>query len=256
MTSRVHAEFPSEATDSLVTADWLHRATELHESGTLDYEAARSHFVLGVDPARLGPDRMVVCVRRGPVVQEFCEWRSLDTMETASLVQAKCWRLLVDQRPDMPGGGVDAVYVDEIGLGGGVFDRLKETLPSVVWSEYKVDRMWPAIRRRSARAVAFNAAKAASVPERFANLRAQAYWRLRKLLEEGKLALPDVPALREELLATRVRFDAAGRTQIEAKETLKARLGRSPDYADALVISLAPLLAAGGRKAEVYRLPH
>jgi len=246
--SRVHAEFPSEATDSLVTADWLDRAVELHKSGALEREAAFAHYVLGCDPARLGPDRTVVCLRQGPVVREFVGWRGLDTMQTADRVQMVCRRLLTGYQPDGRGGGVDAVYVDEIGLGGGVLDRLRETLPVVQWSQYVTERMWPDIRTRHVHAVPFNAAKTAGQSDRFTNMRAQAYWTLRKQVEEGKLALPDLKTLREELLATRVRFGADGRTQIEPKEAVKARLGRSPDYADALVISLAPLLKGVGRR--------
>src|SRR5690606_37432697 len=94
----------------------------------------------------------------------------------------------------------------------------------------------------------FMASKNAGYPERFVNLRAQGYWTLRKLLEDGRIAIPDVEPLREELLATRVRFAPDGRVAIEAKETLAARLGRSPDYADALVISLTPMIEYATRK--------
>jgi phage terminase large subunit len=247
--SRVHAEFPAEATDSLVTVDWLDRAVELHRTRAFEYEATRSHHVLGVDPARLGPDKTVVCVRQASIVREFVEWRGLDTMATADRVQVEVRRLLEFYAPSREGGAVESVHVDEIGLGGGVLDRLRETLPRVRWAEYMLDRIWPSISYRSVEAVPFNAARASGLPERFANLRAQAYWFLRKLLEDSKLALPDLAALREELLATRVRFGADGRTSIESKDAVKDRIGRSPDYSDALVISLAPMLPrVGGRK--------
>lgn len=249
--SRVHAEFPSEATDSLVRVEWLDRAVEMHRTGALAAEAIPHHYVLGCDPARLGPDRSVLCIRRGPVVQEFVEWQHLDTMASAERVQAEVRGLLATYDARHGGGAVASVHVDEIGLGGGVLDRLKETLPTVTWAEYVVDRIWPDIRTRAVRAVAFNAAMSTGVPDRYRNLRAQAYWHARKLLEQGGLALPDFPGLREELLATRVRFGADGKTEIEGKDAVRARIGRSPDYADALVISLAPLLESTTKRKRV-----
>jgi phage terminase large subunit len=240
--SRVHAEFPTESSASLVTVAWLDRANERHRTGAFQDRAALSPFVLGCDPARLGPDRTVVCVRRGPTVCEFVEWRGLDTMQVADRVEAQCRRLLLESSL-----GVQSVHVDEIGLGGGVLDRLKVTLPKVTWMQPLIDRLYPTIETRSVSAVAFNAAKGAAQSERFSNMRAQAYWTLRKLLEADRLALPDLATLRAELLATRVRFAADGRTAIEPKEVIKERLGHSPDYADALVISLAPVLD-GGKK--------
>lgn len=249
--SFVEAEFPEEATDALVTAEWADRAVDLHRSGALDGEARLSHYILGIDPARLGPDRTVVAVRRGPVVERFEEWRGADTMETADRVRALARGLLEEYRAGEPGGGVEAAYVDEVGLGGGVLDRLRETMPDVRWVEYSTRGLGGRIYTRSPRVEPFNAAKAAGLPDRFRNQRAQAYWTLRKRLEDGRLALPDLPGLREELLAHRVRFGADGRTEIESKDDVKARIGCSPDLADALVISLAPTLtrAAGRRKA-------
>ena len=127
-------------------------------------------------------------------------------------------------------------------------DRLKETLPLCTWAEYHRAGLYPSIHTRPVQAVAFNAARAAGVPDRFRNMRAHGYWHLRKLLEDGRLALPERPELREELLATRVRFGADGKTEIEGKAAVKDRIGRSPDFADALVISLAAMLPSGKKQ--------
>ena len=246
--ARVHAEFPSEATDSLITREWWDRAIELHDAGALEQEATQAHHVIGCDPARLGPDRSVLCIRQGPVVREFVEWRNADTMQSADRVVAEVRRLLAHYQPASSGGAVASVHVDEIGLGGGVLDRLRETLPMITWLTYHLEIAHSYIGTRAVQAVAFNAAKAAGVPDRHRNMRAQAYWHLRKLLEDGRLALPNNGGLREELLATRVRFGGDGKTEIESKDAVRDRIGRSPDYADALVISLAPLLEKAGKR--------
>ena len=68
------------------------------------------------------------------------------------------------------------------------------------------------------------------------NRRAESYWRLRKLLEEGAITLPPDPKLRDELLAIRWSVTPTGAVRIESKDDLRPRLGRSPDRADALVM--------------------
>lgn len=248
--SRVHAEFPAEATDSLIQRAWWDRAVEMHQTCALEYDATGAHYILGVDPARLGPDRSVVCIRQGPVVRSFVHWSRQDTMQTADRIEAEVRRLLEDYTPQREGGGVEAVYVDEVGVGGGVLDRLQVTLPRVRWTRYLIGIV-PKIRTQHVRAEPFNAARSAHLSDRFSNLRAQGYWHLRKAMEDGRLALPKLEELGEELLATRVRFGADGRTSIEPKDQLKERLGRSPDYADALVISLAPMLQTGKRRVRI-----
>lgn len=243
-TAFVDAEFPDVAEDSLVRPEWLERARELHGERAFCSDAP---LVLGLDPARLGPDSTVLCIRRGMHVREFVRWRNTDTMSSAERT-----RDLV--RGLMSEGPVAAVHVDMVGLGAGVLDRLMELLPGLA----RVPIPQPLTIREPGRsgiyrhviprALGFDAGKRAGLPERFVNLRAQGYWHLRKLLEEGRIALPQTDGLAEELLATRVQFTTDGRVQIEGKEQLKARLGRSPDLADALVISLADELETGRQR--------
>jgi hypothetical protein len=52
-------------------------------------------------------------------------------------------------------------------------------------------------------------------------------------------ALPVLPALRGDLCGVRYSFDASGRMKLESKDELKARIGKSPDLADALALTFA-----------------
>jgi hypothetical protein len=238
--SRVHAQFPSDSTMGLVQRQWLQAAVDRWREGDL---APDTWTVLGVDPARLGPDRTAVCIRQGGVVQRFEVWRGADTMETAEKIFGLVSSLLDEVGP------VGTVYVDEVGLGGGVLDRLKRTLPDLRFHYYDgLDTSRPQVRSGSVAARGFIAGARAGFPARFANFRAQGFWHLRKLLEDGRIALPPNEGLLEELLATRVRFLPDGRTAIESKDAIQNRLGRSPDLADALVISLTPELPHTNRK--------
>lgn len=71
---------------------------------------------------------------------------------------------------------------------------------------------------------------------RFANLRAEMYWRFREALERGEVDLPDDRELLAELCAARWSLTQAG-IQLEPKDAIKKRLGRSPDLADAIVLA-------------------
>jgi hypothetical protein len=75
---------------------------------------------------------------------------------------------------------------------------------------------------------------------KFINLRAEAIWRLREALDPTnniKIALPKSAALRSDLAAYRWKLTTGAAIQIESKIEMKKRLGRSPDYGDAAVLS-------------------
>ena len=74
----------------------------------------------------------------------------------------------------------------------------------------------------------------------FINKRAAAWWNLRELLdpELGEdIALPESPELLGDLTAPRWREAAGGRIQIEGKDEIRKRLGRSTDVGDAVVMA-------------------
>ena len=73
-----------------------------------------------------------------------------------------------------------------------------------------------------------------------ANLRAEAYWRLQEALDPakgGKLALPDDAELLTEICAVRWQ-PRSGKVQLEPKDKIKERIGRSPDKADAVAMAM------------------
>ena len=56
--------------------------------------------------------------------------------------------------------------------------------------------------------------------------------------EAGRVSLPDDDYLKEELMEATYFFNERGKLQIEKKEDIKERLGRSPDRADAWVMGV------------------
>ncbi len=78
---------------------------------------------------------------------------------------------------------------------------------------------------------------------RFANKRAEAWWKFREALDPSgadavEMQLPNDPILLRDLTAPTFRVGPRG-IQVEAKDEIKARLGRSPDRGDAVVLAWA-----------------
>ncbi len=138
-------------------------------------------------------------------MEELRSYHSLDTMKLVGHIVAA-----IDQwKPDQ-------VVVDEVGIGAGVVDRLKEQGYSV-------------------RGV--NVGSAAQEHEHFANLRAESYWNLRQLLLDGSVALPKDNELVVQLAALKYSFNSQGKVLIESKDDMRRRGVPSPDKADALMLA-------------------
>ena len=74
----------------------------------------------------------------------------------------------------------------------------------------------------------------------FLNKRAEITWRMREMLDptaKQRVALPPDPQLRADLSSYRWKLITGGRIQIEMKEDIKVRLGRSPDRGDAVILA-------------------
>lgn len=77
----------------------------------------------------------------------------------------------------------------------------------------------------------------------FVNRRAEAWWRFREALDPSQergsiVALPDDPELRSDLTAPLFEITSRG-IQIESKDDIRDRIGRSPDRGDAVVMAWA-----------------
>lgn len=148
------------------------------------------------------------------MIEKLVSWRGLSTMETAKRVALEARNAgIFPARHEYNCGAHGTIVVDVVGLGAGVLDRLDEM---------------------GFQTEAFNGGNFTSDQRKFLNLRAASYWNLRTMLEEGRIALPRDSGLFEELLALKWFPTADGRVQLERKEDMKRRLGRSPDKADAV----------------------
>lgn len=211
--SRVMALFPTENLEGLIKREWLRAAFDRHENAELMSFARWKAPTLSLDIARYGPDSSVLALVRGAMVEKLTTWRGKSITESVGLVLEHATALQNRHQTSRP-----RIVVDETGLGGGAVDILRE-------------KHW--------QVMAFNGSNSASQPDRFLNLRAEAHWKFRELLERNAVALPRDPLLEEEALAVEWQVATNGSIQILAKDTIKSTIGRSPDRLDAVVMGLA-----------------
>lgn len=213
--------FPRESDDQLIPLSWVEAAQERWHDWIEAGATLKGPLRLGVDVAGMGTDATVLAARYGNVVQGVKVLASRDHMATAGKVLNA-----------LKGKKEARAYVDTIGEGAGVHSRLAELNQpsvSVKFSESAAGRTDLTEERE------------------FANMRAYCYWALRDALDPklkevggGMLALPPSDELAQDLTAPRWQVNSAGRILLEKKDDIKERLGRSPDYGDALANTFYP----------------
>lgn len=196
--ARIHAEFPDLGDDLVFPPRLVQKAIDADLAGT---EAGG----YGADIAVHGDDESVVYRNRGGVLRFVDAWRGHDTEQSAGRLAA----ILQTH------GRVSTVpmYVDAVGVGRGVYDKLRH-------------QNWPVLP--------FNGGNSPTDREMFGNRRAETFWALRRAMEDGQVDLdPADRVLLDQLQLMKWRRDVRGRTFIESKDDMRARGVKSPDRADA-----------------------
>lgn len=213
---RVLGQFPLSDLDTVIPRHMVDSA--LKREIVVPFGASE---IWGLDVARHGADSSALVARNRLTVTDITVWKDLDLMQLTGRVK-KLWdERLPSQRPE-------DIMVDEIGMGGGVLDRLREMqLP--------------------ARGV--NVAETDSVDPRYRNLRAELWFDVREWLETKNHALPRCAGgckkdcvhlqLADELVVPKYDFTSSGKIIIESKRDIKARGYHSPNIADALALTFA-----------------
>lgn len=204
---RVLGEFPTQADETVIPLAWAEAAQKRDIAPVDSYRV-----VWGLDVARFGDDRCALAKRQGNVqLEKVQHWRNSDTMQTAGRVRRE-WDMTDDHAKP------SEILVDVIGIGAGVVDRLRELgLP--------------------VRGV--NVGEAASSNEQYMRLRDELWFEGRKWLENRDSKLCDDLDLIAELTAPTYTFSATGKIVVESKQDMKKRGMRSPDLADAWLLTFA-----------------
>ena len=217
---RVLGEFPTQSDDVLLPLHLVEDATRR------DVEAGpTTPVVWGLDVARFGSDRSALAKRQGNIlIEPIKTWQNKDLMELAGIVLAEYDAVPYSMRPQ-------AIYIDAIGLGAGLADRLRELdLP----------------------AVAVAVSETASLKDRFNRLRDELFWSAREWFEARDCYMPEDDTLIAELTGIRYKYLSSGKLKIESKDEMKKRGQRSPDTADAFVLTFAGQGAVAGGYSRGY----
>lgn len=204
----VLAQYPTVAVEALLSDEEIFEAMNRKID---EKEVRNSQLRLGVDVARGGIDNTTLAPRRGLKAYPIDE---LSSSMTGPEIAGKVMFKANEER-------VERVFVDNTGgYGSSVIDCLAFSpnldVTPVVYNSRAQDK-------------------------RYFNKRTEMWIRMRDWVRKGG-QLPNDPRLAEELCMPKVYW-TGGVMRLEEKEQIKARIGRSPDKADALAQTFADVEA-------------
>jgi len=214
---RVLGEFPKAEKDSLIPIS-------LCEKSVLNEVSSDGCDVLevGVDVARYGDDKTQIYERVGEEIKHYKELTKSATTEIIGIL-VNYVRMNEDN--------VSKIYVniDDTGVGGGVTDGLQE----------KIDEGYIGVKCEVIINPVNNGSRAMD-KKTFFNKGIEMYWFMRDFLKHGKI--PNDNELIAELSSRKYNINSKGQLMLEKKDDFKKRIHKSPDKADACVLSCYSLV--------------
>ena|SRR3990167_5670190 len=172
--------------------------------------------IVGVDVARKGNDKTVMYALENNMIIGKVEYEKKDTMEVVGYLL-----LFAEQHKN-----IKNFSVDELNAGAGVVDRLNE--------------MKRAGSKSIGKVIAVNSASKSNHPEKYRNIRAEIWGYGAECFEMDRVQLPieDNDLCEQLSWANWKSIDSNKVLQVEEKEDIIKRYGRSPDNADAYLYGL------------------
>jgi phage terminase large subunit len=179
---------------------------------TNDFQYLKGNSYISADVARLGSDKIALCIWDG--------WRcKIKWYEKKRITES--WENIKEIK-NTRGIPASRIVCDEDGVGGGLVDLLgcigfvnnSSPLPNPLTLE----------------------------PENYRSLKDQCYFRLAERINNGGLYIEcDDPELRQQIIeelewVKQYNMDKDTKKQVLPKDKIKAAIGRSPDFADALMM--------------------
>lgn len=210
--------------DRLLRGNWEYSE---EVSGLISYDAILDAFsgpvgtkvkpgkaVLTCDVARYGSDSTVIILWNGLRAERVLQFHDLAITETAEKIRQ------LKAQHNVP---VSSIVIDQDGVGGGVCDLL----PGAV-NFTNNGRPLPQKNK----------------DQNFGNLKSQCYFKLAELINEREIFIGcDNPSLKEKMVQELEQIkqkdaDADGKLSVVSKKDVKASIGRSPDFADCLMMRM------------------
>lgn len=197
------SDFPEESEDSVFTYESIHAAINKWPN------IHSTERILGVDVADKGRDLTVITTAEKTganykVTSIFSEAKSENTAVAGRIAKMREEHL------------ISQVNIDCIGIGVGVVSMLQEQLRNI--STVKINKC--------------HFGQAAIDSTRFLNKKAEMYFRLKKMFEEGMISIPEHKELIKQLLSMKWEHTSNKKIRIIDPED------KSPDFADSLVYTI------------------
>lgn len=179
---------------------------------------------VGVDVARGGRDSLVIARRYGTWFDEPDKTPGAD-VDDGPTAAGLVYQRLANERH------IGGINVDVIGVGSSAYDSLAAMYPGVAA---------PVNVSEGSDYIAMSNTDPPLPLFRMKNIRAEMHWRFREALDPERgsdIALPPGNELVADLCAARYKVLAGGVIQIEEKDKIKERIGRSPDVGEAVMLA-------------------
>lgn len=250
LAQEVDRDYTASVEGIAIPAKWVRAAVDLDKRCHLPVSR---DVVAGLDVADGGACDTVLIVRRGCVVTQIHSRREGGSTDITN------WAIEVAKA-----AGARVLNYDAPGVGAGIAGTIKArsremplgiSTTGINVGASPTEALWP---------------DGKTSKEKFANLKAELWWIARRRFEktyelvelgtdhraEELISIPNNPDLIRELSSVKAFQTEAGKTVIESKQQLSARGVKSPDYADAFILTFAPerkpaRAAVGGQRAVV-----
>lgn len=216
--SKILGEFPDKSDDVVVKWDSVQAAVNRERSFT--YE---KRFI-GVDVARYGDDSTVITeIQDTSYAVRYVHMKE-DTAETTGRVVAAFWA--GDSQKETH------IAIDCTGVGGGVYDNLRELkrnneLPEYVYI-HEVHFGVNIVHEDDEQNEILN--------QRYENQKVYIFELLNKDLRD-KISLPNEEIYQTETVSLMYKFSKRGKLMMESKDDFKKRVKKSPDSSDSLALA-------------------
>lgn len=218
--SKVRGIFPNVSTDTLIHPHWITQAASRELTPKITVPK------MGADVARYGTDHSILVLRQGGHCRVIEDIPSGPVTEFAGIIIQR------GSEHAAKGATQPIVCVDDVGVGGGVTDILREQDYPVV----------PIVGG------ATSSLKLPNGKPRFVNKRSELWWNMREAFAgpsgtgaDGWLDIdPNDADLLAQLSTVKYKINSSGQIAVESKDEMAGRGLSSPDRADALAYALAP----------------
>lgn len=198
----------------IIPTTWVMAAME---RGKLASKPSVPLSALGVDPSRGGEDHFVIAKRYANWFAPLIRYEGYEAPDGQTGANLIIKAIDADSDP--------IINIDIIGVGSSPHDFLVEYNAASEINEINFSEA--------------SQSYDASGKFKMANVRAECYWGMREALnpESGEdICLPDDDQLKADLCAPRYKITTRG-IQVESKDEIRERIGRSPDDGDAVVLA-------------------